>query len=188
MFRTLGPGDSISVALRKVLQGGRRGSQPIYKFATKGKAVWISKIRYQVKEFSVLFLGRCKPLDSLDSFLPYGSSAIWGQPCFFVHLKEQQMAASCFSQLLSNHHGEWQHPLGHSFGSPHSHLEARNCWWLSYFLFTDMAGDIFISQTHGKNPILYVLLWDVTSPVFNLFLVTRLGCEFQSGTLACERE
>ena len=97
MFRTLGPGDSISVALRKVLQGGRRGSQPLYKFATKGKAVWISKIRYQVKEFSVLFLGRCKPLDSLDSFLPYGSSAIWGQPCFFVHLKEQQMAASCFS-------------------------------------------------------------------------------------------
>ena len=49
-------------------------------------------------------------------------------------------------------------------------------------------GTIFISQTHGKNPILYVLLWDVTSPVFNLFLGTRLGCEFQHGTLAGERE
>ena len=36
MFKTLSPGDSISVALRKLLQGGRRGSQAIYKFATKG--------------------------------------------------------------------------------------------------------------------------------------------------------
>ena len=35
MLRTLSPGDGISVALRKLLQGGRRGSQPIYKSATK---------------------------------------------------------------------------------------------------------------------------------------------------------
>ena len=35
MFRTPSPGDSISVALRKLLQGGRRGSQATYKFATK---------------------------------------------------------------------------------------------------------------------------------------------------------
>ena len=34
MFRTQSLGDSISVALRKLLQGGRRGSQDIYKFAT----------------------------------------------------------------------------------------------------------------------------------------------------------
>ena len=34
MFRTLSPGDSISVALRKLLQGGRRESQAMYKFAT----------------------------------------------------------------------------------------------------------------------------------------------------------
>ena len=32
----MSPGDSNSVALRKVLQGGRRGSQAIYKFAIKG--------------------------------------------------------------------------------------------------------------------------------------------------------
>jgi len=32
----LSSGESISVALRKLLQGGRRGSQAIYKFATKG--------------------------------------------------------------------------------------------------------------------------------------------------------
>ena len=36
MFSTLSPGDSISVALRKLLQGVRRGSQAIYEFATKG--------------------------------------------------------------------------------------------------------------------------------------------------------
>ena len=35
IFRTLSLGGSISVALRKLLQGGRRGSQAIYKFAAK---------------------------------------------------------------------------------------------------------------------------------------------------------
>ena len=34
-FRTLSLGDSISVAERKLLPGGRRGSQAIYKYATK---------------------------------------------------------------------------------------------------------------------------------------------------------
>ena len=43
MFRTLRPGDSISVALRKGLQGGRRGSQAIYKLATKGTVSQNSK-------------------------------------------------------------------------------------------------------------------------------------------------
>ena len=36
MYRTLKPGDGISVALRKLLQGGWRGSQAIYPFATSG--------------------------------------------------------------------------------------------------------------------------------------------------------
>ena len=39
MFRTPSPGDSISVALRKLLQGGRRGSLAIYKFATGEQAI-----------------------------------------------------------------------------------------------------------------------------------------------------
>ena len=43
MFRTPNPGDSISVALRKLLQGGRRGSQATYKFATKGAGSLIIK-------------------------------------------------------------------------------------------------------------------------------------------------
>ena len=36
IFRTSSRGDSISVALRKLLQGDREGSQAVYKFATKG--------------------------------------------------------------------------------------------------------------------------------------------------------
>ena len=48
----------------------------------------------------------------LTGFIPFiCSSAIWGQPCFPVHLKKQQMAASCIPQLLSRHHGGWQYPL-----------------------------------------------------------------------------
>ena len=47
MFRTLSQGDSISVTLRKLLQRGRRGSQAIYSFVTKGAGIlnikdWVS--------------------------------------------------------------------------------------------------------------------------------------------------
>ena len=36
MFTTPSLGDSISVTLRKLLQGGKRESQAVHKFATKG--------------------------------------------------------------------------------------------------------------------------------------------------------
>ena len=36
MFRTPSQGDSMSVALIKLLQGGRRGSRAIFQFATEG--------------------------------------------------------------------------------------------------------------------------------------------------------
>ena len=85
MFRTLSPGNSISVALRKLLQEDRRGSQTIYKSATKPAGNLkikdydlVRKTRYQVKEFSVLpCIGRCKPLSSLNSFLSYATQ-FWG--------------------------------------------------------------------------------------------------------------
>ena len=35
------------------------------------QAVWTSKIRSKVKEFSILCMGRCKPLGSLNSFFSY---------------------------------------------------------------------------------------------------------------------
>ena len=56
------------------------------------QAVWTSKIRYQVKECSILCMGKCKPLDSMDSFFFIWNSAVWGQilfprsPCFLCSL------------------------------------------------------------------------------------------------------
>ena len=66
-------------------------------------------------------------------------------PSLFT-LRSGRWLLLAFPQLLSNHRGGWQHLLDHSFGRLCLHLEARNCWWLWLFLFTDMAGDIFISQ------------------------------------------
>ena len=110
----------------------------------KVQAVWRSKIRYQVKECSVLCMGRCKPLDSLNAILSYAAQLSGANPVSLFTLRsEWQMAASCIPQLLSNHHGGWQHPPDQSFGSPHLHLEARNHWWLWHFLFIDMARNVF---------------------------------------------
>ena len=65
------PGNSISVALRNLLQGGGRGSQAVYKFATKGAGGLKSKDQISVKELSILGRGGCKPLGSLNSLLSY---------------------------------------------------------------------------------------------------------------------
>ena len=61
MLRTLSPGDSISIALRKLLGGGTGGSQQaIYKFAAKGEGslnikdyYQVRKTRYQAKESEI---------------------------------------------------------------------------------------------------------------------------------------
>ena len=58
MFRAPRPEDNISVALRNLLQGGRRGSQAIYKFATQAIGNLNIKDQIQVKEFSILCVGR----------------------------------------------------------------------------------------------------------------------------------
>ena len=116
------PGDGISVSSGRLLQGGRRGSHAIYKFVTKGAGNLNIKIRYQVKEFSILCMGRCKPLGSLNTFLSYAPQLSGAKSYFFVHLKEWQMVAPCIPQLLSNHHGGWQHLLDGSFGKVHKHL------------------------------------------------------------------
>ena len=126
MFRTLSPGDCISGALRKLLQGGRGYTRLYTSLQQREQSVWISKIRYQVKKFSILSMGRCKPLGSLKSFLSYAPQ-------------------------LSEANTVSLDPLDHSFGSPHSHLEARNCWRWWHFLFIDMAGDIFLSQIADRE-------------------------------------
>ena len=93
-------GDSISVSLRKLLQGGRRGSQGKsgYTSLHQGKqAVWKAKIRYTVKEFSVLWEGSATGLAESVPFTI--SSAVRGQPCFPAHL------ALASPPLLSHHRG-----------------------------------------------------------------------------------
>ena len=91
MLRTPTLGGSISVAQRKLLWGGRRGSQTIYKSATKRVGNLnikdydlVRKTRYQVKEFSVLLcIGRCKLLSSLNTFLSYATQ-LFGAKSYFL--------------------------------------------------------------------------------------------------------
>ena len=97
MLRTRSPGDSISVALRKPLQGGGRGSQAVYKFATKGVGGLHSEDQISVKELRILGKGRCTLW--AHRIHPFKcTSAVWGQACFLVHLQERWrswMADSC---------------------------------------------------------------------------------------------
>ena len=82
----------------------------------------------------------------LAGFTPFTcSSAFGGNPVYL------------FTLLLAPpvpQQSRWgrQHPLVCSFGSPHSHLEARNRWWLWYFLFINMA-EVFslYSRISGKE-------------------------------------
>ena len=82
------------------------------------QAVWTSKIRYQIKEFSIGYMGRFKPLGSLNSLLSYVPQLSGPNPVSLFTLS----SGSCgrwlplvFPQLLSNHHGGWITMAG---GSP----------------------------------------------------------------------
>ena len=133
MFRTLSPGDSISVAQRKLLQRGTRECQAIYKFATRKQVVWTSKIRCQVKVFSILCMGRCKSLASLNLFLSYASQL--SEPILFA-------CSPCFLHSPSSS----AVTMGLTASIRSQFWEARNRWWLWHFLLIHMTGDIFISQ------------------------------------------
>jgi len=62
-----------------------------------------------------------------------------------LNLRSGRWLVLAFPQLISNHHGGWQHLLDHNFGSPHSYLEAKisgafgiSVYWYGrrYFHFT----------------------------------------------------
>ena len=115
------------------------------------------KTIYQLKEFSVLLcIGRYKPLSSLNSFLSYATQLFGAKSSFlivyilnslFILRQIWWTAASCISwapQLLSGGSICQIYRIAgivFSLGSPHSHMEARNCWWLWHFLPTNMAGN-----------------------------------------------
>ena len=134
MFRTPSAGAWSSQALRKLLQGGRGEVMLYTSLQQRELAVWTAKIRHQAKEFSILCMGRCNP-HSFHVHLGYRANSV----SFILLLAFPQL----FSKMVleSNTH------CGISLGSSHSHLEARNHWWLWYFLLINMAGDVFISQS-----------------------------------------
>ena len=75
-------------------------------------------------------MGRCKPLGSLNSFHSHAPRLSGANP-----ISSYTLLLS-FPQLLCNHLRGWQLLLDHRFGSPNSHLEARNRWGcdISYLL------------------------------------------------------
>ena len=185
MLRSLSPGDSISVALRKLLQAGRKGSQVIYKFATKGEAVWTSKIRYQVKGLGVLFLGRCKPLDSLDSILPYAAQLSGANPVSLFILRGGRWLLLAFPSSSAITMEGWQHPLDQFWEPSFTTGDQKSLmsvtflvYWYGrrYFYFTNSW-----KKPNPEHSCMFSLRCHITC--FNLFLVTRLGCEFQSWSL-----
>ena len=140
MFRILKLGVSISVALRKLLQGGRRGCQTPNKLATKGAGSLI--IKDLVSRNLTVYV--------------WEDASLWAHwiPSFHMHLS--YLGPILFSlvtllptspQLLSNHHEGWWHPLDPSFGSPHAHLEASDisCWliWQEIFSFHTSLDEVF---------------------------------------------
>lgn len=121
MLEPWAPSNSLLIALRKLLQGGRSESGAIYKFATKGKqAVWTSKNRYQVKEFMygrAFYVWKDASLWAHSSlFLSYAAQLSGANPVFLFTLRSCRWQL-CIPQLLSSHHGEWKHPLDQFWGA-----------------------------------------------------------------------
>ena len=90
-----------------------------------------------------------KASGSLNSFLSYAPQLSGANPVYLFTSRSGRWLLLVFPQLFSSHRRGWQLPLDGSSGTSHSHLEARNRWWLWHFLFIHMAGDIFIS--HKKS-------------------------------------
>ena len=139
-FRALSTGNSISVALRKLFQGGRRGSWAIYKFTTKRAGSL--NIKDQVsRNFYVWENASLWPhwIYSFHMHLSHLGPILFPYSPFFLHFPS--------SSAITVGGGSWNLSLG----SPHSHLEARNRWWLWHFLLINMAGDVFISHSNCLN-------------------------------------
>ena len=79
-------------------------------------------------------------------------SYLGSNPVSLLTLRGGRWLLLVFPQFLSNLCRGWQHG---TFGSSHSHLEARNRRWLWPSLFIDVAGDIFISQLDDQESLLH---------------------------------
>ena len=98
MLTTPSLGDSISVALRKLLQGGRRGSQAIQVY-TKGSRRSV-KQRSDMQLRNSAFSGKAQPLGSLSSFLSQSPQPSAASPASLLTLLLHPRPP-----LLSHHRG-----------------------------------------------------------------------------------
>ena len=122
MLRTPSPGSSVSGALGNWSEEAGREIR-LHTSLQQRDEVLTSKVRYQVKEFSILPVGRCKPLDLLNSFLSYAPQQSGASPVsLFILLL-------AFPQVLCNH--KW-HPL--------------NQFWEHSFIFGEITDGCDISH------------------------------------------
>ena len=144
MLRTPALGGSISVAQIKLLWGGRKGNQTIYKSTTKRAGNLnikdydlVRKSICQVKKFSVLLcIGRCRRLGLLTSFLSYASQLSGARILFFFfffflnsHIPLSPPSSSA-STMLGRPASAGSQVSFFPFESLHSRLEAGNGWRL----------------------------------------------------------
>ena len=111
MFRTPDPGDSISVALRKLLQGGRGWVRLYTGLQHREQAVCTSEVRYQVKASSILCGGGAAS-GSLPLLLSHDLSCLG--PIVFP-------CSSCFLHPPAPQQSPWEGvatPPGSQFGEP----------------------------------------------------------------------
>ena len=142
MFRTLTPVDSISVALRKLLQGGRTESQAIYKFSTKGggslniqdEVIKLRNFAFCVWEDSSLGAHYTHSFHTPCSLL--GSILFPCSPCF-LH------SPSSSAVTMKGGSIGWIAVLRALI-----HVWRPEITVACHFLYTDVAGDIFISQCY----------------------------------------
>ena len=126
----------ISVALRKLFQM-RQGKSGYIQVCNKGSRQSKHQ-RSGIKQFSILCMGRWKPLGSPKSFLSYAPELSGANPVsLFILLLS-------LPQLLSNHLGVVAACAGSQFGELSLTLEIADGCDISYLL---VAGDIFISQS-----------------------------------------
>ena len=139
MFRTWSPGDSISVA-EKTASGRQEGKSGYIQVCSKGSrlpehqgsGIKLRNSAFCVREAAGLWARWIHPFHMLLSYR--------GPSCFLVH------PAPCGPPAPQQSPQGVAASLHPSFESSHSHVEARNPWWLGHFLFINMAGHIFISQ------------------------------------------
>ena len=130
MFRTLSPGVSILVTQKPAprRQKGKSGSVLLCNRRSR-------QSEHQISVFSILCMGRCKPLGSPNLFLSYVPQLSGASPVSLVTFWSDRWLSLAFPSSSAVILGWWwQNLLDHSLGIRHSHSEARNCWWWWHFI------------------------------------------------------